>query len=532
MNQEPSGLKAWVFTTDHKKIAILYLITACVFLVVGLLLATTMRVDQLFPEGNKLLNGKLYNVAFTIHGAAMILWWMIPVLLGFFANFLVPLMIGARDVAFPRLNALSYWFYAGSGVIAVLGLVTPGRLDIGWTGYPPYSIITDANTALYVFALHLLGASSIAGAVNFITTIITMRAPGMTWGRLNLAVWGLFGAFIIQLIGVPILAAAVTLLLFDKYLGTTFYDASMGGSPVLYQHLFWFYAHPAVYVVALPVFGIVSEIISTFSRKRIFGYTSMVVAIMIITVLGFEVWIHHLYVAGVTNWTRVVFMWSTIFIGVPTGIKVFSWIATLHKGSIEFTTPMLHALGFISLFVIGGLTGVANGLVAFDIHVHDTHWVVAHFHYVLALSMTMLTLGGIYYWFPKITGRMYNEKLGKFAFWLTLFGALFAFLPHFYLGIEGVPRRYWIIPAEYADVMRIAAITSFPAILGILITLYNFLHSAIKGEKAPANPWNAKSLEWQIPSPPPFYNFDKIPTITEGPYEYGKPTEEKINVDY
>ncbi len=525
MRESPRGLKAWLFTTDHKKIAVMYLVTACVFLVVGLLLATVMRIDQLLPEDGKLLNAKLYNVAFTIHGAVMILFWMIPVLLGFFANYIIPLMIGSRDVAFPRLNALSYWFYASACVIALLALLTPGRLDFGWTGYPPYSIITDANTALYVFAIHFLGFSSIAGAVNFITTIITMRAPGMTWGRLNLAVWGLFGAFIVQLIGVPILAIAVTLLLIDKYLGTGFYDSSTGGSPLLYQHLFWFYAHPAVYVIALPVFGIVSEIISTFSRKRIFGYTSMVVSLMIIVVLGFGVWIHHLYVAGIANWTRVIFMWATILIGVPTGIKIFNWIATLYKGSIEFRTPMLHALGFISLFVIGGLTGVANGLLAFDIHVHDTHWVVAHFHYVLALSMTMLTLGGIYYWFPKITGRMYNEKLGKIAFFLMLSGALVAFMPHFYLGLQGVPRRYWIIPAEYTVYMKVAAIASFPAIAGFLLALYNFVYSAFKGERAPANPWSSRSLEWSIPSPPPVYNFEKIPEITEGPYEYGKPED-------
>ncbi len=526
MIEQPSKLKTWIFTTDHKKIAVMYLVTACVFFFVGLLLAAVMRTDQLFPAGQKILNGELYNVVFTIHGAAMVLFWMIPVLLGFFANFLVPLMIGARDVAFPRLNALSYWFYLSAGIMAVLGLLLPGRLDFGWTGYPPLSVITGTNTALYVFAVHLLGASSIAGAVNIITTIITMRAPGMTWGRLNLPVWGILGASIIQLVGVPVLAAAVTLLLFDKYLGTHFYDASMGGSALLYQNLFWFYAHPAVYVVALPVFGIVSEIVSTFSRKPIFGYTSMVVAIMIIVVLGFEVWIHHLYVAGTANWARVLFMWGTIMIGVPTGIKVFNWLATLHKGSIEFSVPMLHALGFISLFVIGGVTGIANGLLGIDIQVHDTHWVVAHFHYVLALSMSMLAIGGIYFWFPKFTGRMCNERLGKIAFWLTIIGALVAFAPQFYIGIQGVPRRYWIIPAEYAGYMRIGSIFSYIAISGFLLSLINFIYSAIKGEKAPANPWNSKSLEWQIPSPAPFYNFDKIPVITEGPYEYGKPGEE------
>ncbi|MBF0565235.1 MAG: cbb3-type cytochrome c oxidase subunit I [Nitrospirae bacterium] len=527
MAEQPTGLRSWIFTTDHKKIGVMYLVTALVFFVVGLLLAAVMRTENLDMARKTIIIGPyLYNVFFTIHGAAMVLFWMIPVLLGFFANYMIPLMIGAHDVAFPRLNALSYWFYVGSGLIAVCGLILPGRLDIGWTGYAPYSLVGGANTAFYVFAVHLLGASSISGAVNFITTIITLRAPGMTWGRLNLTVWGLLGAFIIQLVGVPVLAAAVTLLLFDKYLGTSFYNAFKGGNPLLYEHLFWFYGHPAVYVVALPVFGIVSDIIATFARKKIFGYTSMVIAIMLITVVGFETWVHHLFVAGTLNWSRVVFMWATIFIGVPTGIKIFNWLATLHKGSIELTAPMLYALGFISLFTIGGVTGVANGLVGFDISVHDTHWIVAHFHYVLAISMSMLIMGGIYYWFPKFTGKMYNEKLAKFAFWLTLIGAMVAFFPQFIIGYDGIPRRYWKLPVEYTPHMRIAAIFSYIAIIGFFLTLYNFLHSAMKGKPASSNPWNSKSLEWQIPSPPPFYNFEKIPVITEGPYEYGKPEGE------
>jgi cytochrome c oxidase subunit 1 len=534
--KEPTGFKSWIFTTDHKRIAIMYLITTIVFLVVGLLLATVMRLHQLFPPTDMspaaiesaIISPRTYNAFFTVHGVAMILYWIIPVLLGFFANYLIPLMIGAHDVAFPRLNALSFWFFVAASVMAVIALVS--RVDIGWTGYPPYSLRTTANSALYVFAVHLLGASSLAGAVNFITTIITLRAPGMSWGRLNLAVWGLFGAFVIQLIGIPVLAAAVTMLLFDRYLGTSFYQAPSGGNPVLYQHLFWFYAHPAVYVVALPVFGITSEIISTFARKTIFGYTSMVVAIMIITVLGFEVWVHHLFTAGVVDWLRVVQTWLTVFIAIPTGIKIFNWLATLHKGSIEFNTPMLHALGFIGIFVIGGVTGVANGMLGFDIHVHDTYWVTGHFHFVLALSMTMLCLGGIYFWFPKFTGKMYNEKWGKIGFWLAFVGAIVGFFPHFILGLQGMPRRYWAIPPEFVNDFKIISVFSFIAIAGVVIALVNFLVSAIKGEKLPpelnANPWNAKSLEWTIPSPPPFYNFEHIPTITAGPYEYGNPHPE------
>jgi cytochrome c oxidase subunit 1 len=534
MSKEPTGLKSWIFTTDHKRIAILYLVTTLVFLFVGLLLATVMRLHHLMPT-KEIIKPDIYNAFFSVHGIAMILYWIIPVLLGFFANYLIPLMIGAHDVAFPRLNALSYWLFAAASIIAVLALLS--GVDVGWTGYPPYSITTKTNSALYVFAVHLLGASSIAGAVNFITTIITLRAPGMTWGRLNLAVWGLFGAFIIQLIGVPVLAAAVTMLLLDRYLGTNFYEYKQGGDPVLYQHLFWFYAHPAVYVVALPVFGITSDIIATFARKTIFGYTSMVAAMMVITVLGFEVWVHHLFTAGVVDWLRIVQSWLTVFIAIPTGIKIFNWLATLHKGSIEFSTPMLHALGFIAIFVIGGVTGVANGMVGFDIHVHDTYWVTGHFHFVLALSMTMLCLGGIYFWFPKMTGKMYSETWGKVGFWLALIGSIGGFLPHFYLGLEGMPRRYWHIPAQFQPEFNVMSIFSFIAIVGFLTALLNLLFSAIKGEKltdleaqgvidSAKNPWNSTSLEWTIPSPPPFYNFEQIPTITAGPYEYGAPPAE------
>lgn len=516
------SLKEWIFTTDHKRIAVLYLITSVVVFTLGLLLAGAMKVEQWSPDQD-IMGAKEYNVAFTIHGAGMILWWMIPVFTGFFANLLIPLMIGARDVAFPRLNALSYWAFVGATVMALLALLTPGRLDIGWTGYPPYSLESSANISLYVFAVHLLGISALASAVNFITTIITMRAPGMTWGRLNLAVWGILGAFIIQLFGIPVLAGAVTLLLLDKYIGTNFYNASMGGAPMLYQHLFWFYAHPAVYVIALPAFGIVSEIVATFSRKKIFGYTSMAVAIMVITVLGFEVWIHHIFTKGVTDWANIMQSLLTILIGVPTGIKVFNWLATMHKGAIDFKAPMLYAVGFICLFIIGGVTGIGNGLLAVNLHVHDTYWVVAHFHMVLSLAMTTLAFGGIYFWFPKFTGRMYNEKLAKTAFWFILVGSLLAFVPLFLAGLEGLPRRYWSYPAEFTQTMRMTVVGGVILITGFLLTLYNIVRSAFAGEKAVSNPWGAKSLEWTLPSPVPAFNFEKIPVITAGPYEYGKP---------
>ncbi len=515
------SIKEWIFTTDHKRIAVLYLITSLTAFVLGLILAIFIKAEQWSP-GMDIIGAKTYNVFFTIHGAAMILWWMIPVFTGFFANLLIPLMIGAKDVAFPRLNALSYWLFAGATVMAVLALVTPGRIDIGWTGYPPYSIITDANTSLYVFSVHLLGGSALASAVNFITTIICMRAPGMTWGRLNLAIWGMLSAFIIQLFGIPVLAGAVTLLLFDRYLGTNFYNPSMGGSPMLYQHLFWFYGHPAVYVVALPAFGIVSEIVSTFSRKKIFGYRSMVIAIMSITILGFSVWIHHLFTKGVEDWARIMQSMLTILIAVPTGIKVFNWLGTMHRGAIEFRAPMLYVIGFISLFVIGGVTGVGNGLIAIDLHVHDTYWVVAHFHMVLSLAMTSVAFAGIYFWFPKFTGRMYNERMARLSFWLIMIGSLFAFIPLFQLGLMGMPRRYWSYPPEFTVLFRVTVIGGYILIAGFLLSVFNVVRSAFVGEKASDNPWNALSLEWTIPSPPPCYNFERIPIVTSGPYEYGR----------
>ncbi|MEM7828096.1 MAG: cbb3-type cytochrome c oxidase subunit I, partial [Candidatus Aenigmatarchaeota archaeon] len=345
---------------------------------------------------------------------------------------------------------------------------------------------------------------------------------GMTWGRLNLAVWGMLGAFIIQLFGIPVLAGAVTLLLFDKYLGTNFYNPAMGGSPMLYQHLFWFYGHPAVYVVALPAFGIVSEIVSTFSRKKIFGYKSMVVAIMCITVLGFSVWIHHLFTKGVEDWARIIQSMLTILIAVPTGIKVFNWLATMHRGSIEFRAPMLYAVGFISLFVIGGVTGVGNGLIALDLHVHDTYWVVAHFHMILSLAMTSVAFAGIYFWFPKFTGRMYNERMAVISFWLIMAGSLLAFMPLFQLGLMGMPRRYWTYPPEFTTLFRITVVGGYILIAGFLLSVFNVIRSAFAGQKASDNPWDALSLEWTIPSPPPHYNFERIPVVTCGPYEYGR----------
>lgn len=519
--QHRSLWKEWVFTTDHKKVAILYLGTSLTVFLLGLTLAFLMKTEQWSP-GKDIMGAKGYNVAFTMHGAAMILWWMIPVYTGFFANYLVPLMIGARDVAFPRLNALSYWFYAAATVLVLIALATPGRLDIGWTGYPPYSIISEANTALYVLSIHLLGASSIVSAVNFIATIVACRPPGMTWGRLNLAIWGFLGAFIMQLFGIPVLAGAVTLLLCDRYLGTNFFNASMGGSAMLYQHLFWFYAHPAVYVIALPAFGVVSEIVSTFSRKKIFGYTSMVIAIMAITGLSFVVWIHHIFTKGVEDWARILQSILTVLIGVPTGIKVFNWLATMHRGSIEFRAPMLYMFGFITLFVIGGVTGIGNGLLALNGHVHDTAWVVAHFHMVLSLAMTTVAFGGIYYWLPKMTGRMYLEKLAKIAFVFIMVGALLAFIPLFKLGLEGMPRRYWSYPEKFTRDFRITVVGGYILISGFLMSIINVVYSSFWGEKTTSNPWRAKSLEWTTSSPPPPHNFDTIPVVTTGPYEYGQ----------
>ncbi|MEE8573900.1 MAG: cbb3-type cytochrome c oxidase subunit I [Thermodesulfobacteriota bacterium] len=518
-------IREWIFTCDHKRVGILYLIGSLAAFAVAGLVAVLIRIE-LAKVGPNLTDANTYNVWLYFHGAAMILGFQIPALTGFFANYLIPLQIGAKDVAFPRLNAFSLWLFWAGIILALLTFVVPNPPDIMWTGYPPYSVISPGNTALYTFTVLIMGFASIAGGINLITTIIYMRAPGMTWGKLNMFVWATLGAFILQLIFVPVLGSAVTMLSLDKYLGTHFFSPAAGGDVLLYQNLFWFYSHPAVYVILLPFIAIVFEIVATFARNRIFNYKVAVYGgIGGIVLMSGEVWIHHLFTSGMPNWIRVGMMVSTILISVPVGILMISLVGTLYRGAISFKTPMLYAISFIFLFLIGGLTGIPHALAALDLHLHDTHFVVAHFHYVMAVAGTFSIIGGIYYLWPKMTGKMYNETLGKLGLFVTFVGVNITFFTMFIVGLKGMPRRYFDYShmPELESLHQIITYGSFIIGIGMVITLICWIHSLGWGKKAEDNPWGSKSLEWTTSSPPGPGNWPEVPDCTDvDPYGYGE----------
>jgi cytochrome c oxidase subunit I len=522
-----SGWKEWIFTTDHKRVGILYLVGALAAFAVAGLSAVLMRIELSQVGPTIVSNPGQYNVWLYFHGAAMILGFQIPALTGFFANYCIPLMIGAKDVAFPRVNALSVWLFYGGIVLALLTFVVPDPPDVLWTGYPPYSVITTGNTALYTFTVLLLGFASILGGVNFLTTISFMRAPGVTWGKLNIFVWCTFAAFILQLIFVPVLGTAVTMISFDKYLGTNFFMSQAGGDVLTYQNLFWFYSHPAVYVILLPFIGILYEIVATFARNRVFNYKMVVYGgIGGVVLLAGEVWVHHLYVTGMPDWIRVGQMVTTLLISVPVGFLVIGLVGTLYRGSISFKTPMLYALGVIFLFLIGGLTGIPLAVASVDLHLSDTYFIVGHFHYVMAVAGTFSIFGGIYYYFPKFTGRMYNERMGKIGFWLSFVGTNLIFWPMMMIGVKGMPRRYFDYSqfSQFEGMHQLMTVATAVIALGYLITVYNWVQGAWKGEKAPDNPWGSRSLEWTTSTPPPPGNWKEVPTLKPewSPYAYGK----------
>jgi cytochrome c oxidase subunit 1 len=523
------SLKEWIFTTDHKRVAILYLIGSFAAFFLAGIMAMLIRTELSSIGPTITSDPTTYNVWLYFHGAAMILGYQIPSLTGFFANYYVPLMIGARDVAFPRVNALSVWLYWMGIVLALLTFVIPDPPDIMWTGYPPYSITTSGNTALYTFTVLLIGFSSIAGGVNFLTTIIRMRAPGITWNKLNIFIWCTMAAFVMQLIFVPILGTAVTMLSFDKYLGTHFFDVDKGGTPLLYENLFWFYSHPAVYVILLPAVGIIYEIVATFTKNRVFNYKGVVYGGIWGTVLlSGVVHGHHLYVSAIPDWLALAQTLTTLFISIPVGLLVIGLVGTLYKGSIEFKTPMLYVAGFLFFFLIGGLTGIPNAMSSIYIYIHGTYWIPGHFHYVMAISVTTAIIGGTYYVFPKMTGRMYSEALGRLGFFLFFIGVNVTFILTLYMGAAyGMPRRYYDYP-QFPEIERLQFITtlgSYVIFLGAVVILISWLHALIAGEKAPQNPWGSKSLEWtHTQSPPPPGNYLEIPKISEDwhPYSYGK----------
>jgi len=508
--------------TDHKVIGVQYLVTTFSFFLIAGLLALFVRAELANP-GMQYVNTQVFNGLTSSHAGIMIFLFIVPVFAGF-GNYVIPLMIGAPDMAFPRLNAISFWLLPIAGLIMLSGFLIPGgQFAAGWTNYPPLAEVNPAGNLMFQMGVQWAGASSILTALNFLVTIITMRAPGMTFWRMPLLVWANFTTSLLVVLATPFIAGSQFQLLLDRVLHTNFFAPADGGYVVGYQHIFWFYSHPAVYIMMLPGFGIISEVVAVFSRKPIFGYRLMALSLLAILVLGFSVWAHHMFVAGMAPWLRIPMMITTLLIAVPTGIKIFSWLATMWEGRIRFKTPMLWALGFITMFVIGGLSGVYLGAVPIDIHASDTYFVVAHIHYVLFGGSVFTIFAAAYYWFPKMTGRMYNERLGKLHFWLTFVAFNLTFFPQHYIGLRGMPRRVADYAPEFHDWNMVSSIGAFMLGGATLIFVYNVVVSWVRGEPAPSNPWRALTLEWQVSSPPPKFNFDEIPQVVGGPYEYGVP---------
>ncbi|HEY9675388.1 MAG TPA: cytochrome c oxidase subunit I [Waterburya sp.] len=527
-NEPETGWQSYFrFSTDHKVIGVQYLVTTFIFFLIGGLLAMLIRAELITPQLN-LVDRSLYNGLFTIHGTMMIFLWIIPCLVGL-GNYLVPLMIGARDMAFPVLNGIAFWIIPPSGLLLLSSFFVPnGAPQAGWWSYPPVSIQNPSGSLfngefVWILSILLLGISSIMGGVNFVTTIVWMRAPGMTFFRMPLFVWTVLSAQLLQLFCLPSLTGAAILLFFDLTLGTTFFDPFQNGSPILYQHLFWFYSHPAVYVMALPAFGIFSEILPAFSRNPLFGYRSVAIASFGIAIVSAFVWVHHMFASGTPGWMRLLFMYSSMFVAVFTGIKVFAWTATVWRGKLHMETPMLFALAGVVMFVFAGITGVMLAAVPFDLHVNNTYFVVGHFHYVVYNTITMAIFAALYFWFPKITGRMYAEGWGKIHFWLTFIGANLTFFPMHPLGLQGMVRRISSYAPQYQGWNIIASLGSFLLGMATLPFIVNIIASWLRGPKAPDNPWHASGLEWTTSSPPPKENFEEIPTVTRPPYDYGNP---------
>jgi len=510
------------WNTDHKVIGIQYLVTTFTFFLIGGALAMVMRTELSQP-GVDLLNGAEYNRFMTNHGSVMLFLWIIPVFSGF-ANFMLPIMIGAKDMAFPRLNAASFWLIPPAGVIMLTSFFV-GAADAGWTAYVPLSIQSADGQSLWAVSVILLGTSSIMGAINFVTTTITMRAPGITIWRLPLFVWAMMATALLVIMATPVLTAGLVLVALDRLAGTLFFSVEAGGNPILWQNIFWFYSHPAVYIMVLPGMGIVSEIFPVFSRKPIFGYKMIALSSMAISVLGLTVWAHHMFTSGLDPRLRVPYMITSMVIAVPTGVKIFSWLATIWDGKIRLQTPMLFSLGFISMFLIGGITGIFLASIPFDIHVHDTYFVVAHLHFVLFGGAVSAVYAGLYYWFPKITGRMYDENLGKLHFLMNFVGTNLSYLPMFLAGMLGMPRRVADYAPEFTSLNVLATMGAVLLGSSTLPFIYNAIISWAKGPRASANPWRGLTLEWSVTSPPPPHNFEQTPAVDHGPYDYGQPRQ-------
>ena len=513
------GIKSWLLTLDHKRVGILYLVMTTVFFMIGGVFATLIRLELLTPQGD-VFESDTYNKLFTMHGVAMIFFFLIPSVPAILGNFLLPIQIGARDVAFPKLNLLSWYCYMVGGIVATVAIVA-GGVDTGWTFYTPYSsTYSSYYVALALTGVFINGFSSILTGVNFLTTVHKMRAPGMTWFRLPLFIWAQYATSIIMILGTPVVAITLLLVALENVLGIGIFDPALGGDPILFQHMFWFYSHPAVYIMIVPGFGVISEVIACFARKRVFGYSFVAFSSLAIALLGFLVWGHHMFTTGQSMYAGMVFSFISFLVGVPTAVKIFNWTATLYKGSISLETPMYYALGFIGLFLLGGLTGLFLSTIAVDIHLHDTYFVVAHFHFVMVGGMVMAYLAGIHFWWPKITGRMYSEGWAKASALLIFFGFNLTFFPQFVLGYLGMPRRYHVYPEEFQILNVMSTAGASILAVGYVILFAYLIVSLFAGRKAGPNPWRAKGLEWEIPSPPGPHNFDVTPIVTKEAYAY------------
>jgi cytochrome c oxidase subunit 1 len=520
------GARSWKdyfrVNTDHKVIGVQYVVHSFLYFMIAGLFAMLMRV-QLAQPGGKFVDANTYNGLFSVHATLMIFLFVIPVFAGL-ANFVLPLMIGAPDMAFPRLNALSFWLLPVAGLMILGSFFAPGgSFASGWTAYAPLSTTAPIGQAFFTLGVQFAGASSIATALNFLVTIITMRAPGMSFFRMPLLVWANFSTSLLVVIATPFIAASQFFVLLDRALGFNFFNAGQGGNVLLYQNVFWFYSHPAVYIMMLPGFGIISEVIAVKARKPIFGYRMMAFSLLAIVVLGFTVWAHHMFTSGMPGWLRDPMMITTAIIAVPTGVKIFSWLATLWRGVLHMDTAMLWAMGFITMFTLGGISGVMLAMVPFDLHVSKTYFIVAHIHYVLFGGSVFTIFAGVYYWFPKMTGRMYDERLGRWHFWTTLIFFNLTFAPMHIIGIQGMPRRVADYALQFATWNLLISFASWALGLSTMIFIYNMVVSWRGGPRAVANPWRGLTLEWQVSSPPPIFNFDSLPTIVGGPYEYGVP---------
>jgi cytochrome c oxidase subunit 1 len=520
------GILSWLLTTDHKRIAILYLCSMLTFFLVGMTIGVFMRLEQL-TMGPTLMKPTTYNALFTLHGVIMIFLFVIPGLPAVFGNFMLPIMIGAKDVAFPRLNLLSWYLFMSGAVIALTSLFTGGGPpDTGWSFYAPYSVTTTTNVTLAVFGAFVIGFSSILTGINFITTIHRMRAQGMRWMRMPLFPWALYATAWVQVLATPILGITLLLVLLERVFHLGIFNPAIGGDPILYQHLFWTYSHPAVYIMIIPAMGAISEIIPTFAHRTIFGYRMIVYSSMGIAALGSLVWAHHMFTSGMSETAIIIFSLLTFLVSIPSAIKVFNWIATLYKGSIELRAPMLYALAFIFLFSIGGLTGLFQGALAVNVHLHDTYFIVGHFHYVMFGGTGFAFFAALHYWYPKMFGRMYKERTAVVAWAHMVVGFNMLYFTFLVMGVQGMPRRYYDHLPGFHWGHQIATVGSWIMVAGILLMVWNLARGLFRKTEVPANPWGGVTLEWSIPSPPPTENFEVLPTITEDPYQFNSPAKE------